>query len=122
MELGGREGSTGIPHGMGTSVGGGREFGGSRGKGGIREREGRRTVQVQRTRGRLQGQFPIRRMGGGGGKLDGWEEGEEDCGEFGNGSEWLEREEVRGGSDGEKTGEIVEFLQGRCSRSSANGG
>ena len=97
-------------------------LGGSRGKGGNREREGRRTVQVQRTRGRLQGQFPMRRMSGGGGKLDGWEEGEEDSGEFGNGSGWPEREEVRGESDGEKTGEIVEFLQGRCCRSNANGG
>ena len=85
-------------------------LGGSRGKGGNREREGRRTVQVQRT------------VGGGGRKLDGWEEGEEDSGEFGNGSGWPEREEVRGGSDGEKTGEIVEFLQGRCCRSNANGG
>ena len=69
-------------------------------------------MQVQRTRGRSQGQFPMRRMGGGGGKLNGWEEGEEDSGEFGNGSGWPEREEVRGGSDGEKTGEIVEGMIG----------
>ena len=72
-------------------------------------------------------------------------QGEDDCGDFGNGSGWPEREEVRGGSAGELgggnrgelpgnwgqrmageggggTGEIVELLQGRCSRSSANGG
>ena len=88
----------------GREIGEGKRKSGDQGNG---ENRGSSWNRGRGTRRRGRGRFVE-----GKGKLDGWEEGEEDSGEFGNGSGWPEREEVRGGSDGEKTGEIVEGMIG----------